>query len=122
MAHERAGAAACVLPSGRVAVVGGCRAGNGHPPCKDGEVFDPVKREWKPLVAETTGKHDDASAVAVAGGLIVVGGMNGPGGNGPELYDEESGRWIRLPDTMAEPREGALVLVSVPAVALTAAA
>jgi hypothetical protein len=50
MAHKRAHAAACVLPSGRVAVVGG--TGTDGVMRKDGEVFDPVKREWEPLGAE----------------------------------------------------------------------
>jgi hypothetical protein len=38
----------------------------------------------------------------------------------PELYDEESGRWLTLPHTMVEPRRNA-GLVSVSAAALTAA-
>eukprot|EP01046_Picozoa_sp_COSAG06_P056190 COSAG06_NODE_10553_length_1660_cov_1.100577_2_plen_176_part_00 len=52
MAHGRTKATACVLPSGRVAVVGGTG------PCAhdrlrtDGEVYDPVKRKWEPLGAE----------------------------------------------------------------------
>ena len=113
MAHKRAQAAVCVLPSGRVAVVGG--RGTDNVSRKDGEVFDPVKREWKPLGAEMTHKHGNISAVAVAGGLIVVGGEN------TELYDEESGRWITLPHRIADKRLGA-GLVSVPAAALLAAA
>jgi hypothetical protein len=114
MAHKRSNdAAACVLPSGRVAVVGG--TGTDNVPRKDGEVFDPVKREWEPLGTEMVGKHGNLSAVAVAGGLIVMGGTNA------ELYDEESGRWLMLPHAMAEPRSGP-GLVSMPAAALVAAA
>ena len=40
----------------------------------------------------------------------------------PELYDEESRRWFRLPHAMAKPRDGvrrsSAGLVSVPATAL----
>jgi hypothetical protein len=113
MAHKRAYFAACVLPSGRVAVVGG--SGTDGAVRKDGEVFDPVKREWKPLGAEMAHQHGNISAVAVAGGLLAVGGRVAP-----ELYDEESGRWLTLPHTMVEPRRNA-GLVSVSAAALTAA-
>jgi N-acetylneuraminic acid mutarotase len=113
MAHKRAHSAGCVLPSGRVAVVGG--NGTDGESRKDGEVFDPVKREWKPLGAEMAHKHGNISAVPVAGGLIVMGLTDA------ELYDEESGRWVMLPHAMAEPRSGP-GLVSMPAAALVAAA
>jgi hypothetical protein len=113
MAHKRIDAGACMLPSGRVAVVSGRGADDQWR--KDGEVFDPVKREWAPLGAEMAHKHGNISAVAVAGGLLAV------GLNSPELYDEESGRWVTLPHAMANERTGA-GLVSVPAAALGAAA
>jgi hypothetical protein len=116
MAHTRAGAAACVLPSGRVAVVGGVDTDGDDR--KDGEVFDPVKREWEPLGAEMAYQHFNISAVAVAGGLVVV---SEDGDIHNELYDEESGRWVTLPHAMVSRRGGA-GLVSVPAAALTAAA
>jgi hypothetical protein len=99
MAHKRMNPAACVLPSGRVAVVGGW--GTDSVMRKDGEVFDPVKREWEPLGAEMAQEHRNVSAVTVAGGLLAVGG-----GHMSELYDEESGRWLTLPHAMVEPRAG----------------
>jgi hypothetical protein len=111
MAHKRSDAAACVLPSGRVAVVGG--SGTDGVTRKDGEVFDPVKREWEPLGAEMAHKHGNISTAAVAGGLLAV------GVNPPELYSEETGRWVTLPHAMAEKR-CATGLVSVPAAALVA--
>jgi hypothetical protein len=113
MADERHGAAACVLPSGRVAVVGG--AGIDGVDRKDGEVYDPVKREWEPLGAEMAGRNGTVRAAAVQGGVVLVGSdnMNKPN----ELYDEESGRWFQLPHAMVQPRCGA-GLVSVPAAAL----
>jgi hypothetical protein len=115
MAHERLGPTACVLPSRRVAVVGG--AGADGKPRKDGEVFDPVKREWAPLGAEMVHEHGNTGAVAVAGGLLAVGGASEIP---PELYDEQTRRWLKLPHAMVEPRDGA-GLVSVPVAALTVA-
>jgi N-acetylneuraminic acid mutarotase len=115
MAHQRTHAAACVLPSGRVAVVGG--TGTDGDDRKDGEVFDPVKREWEPLGAEMAYRHVANSAVAVPGGLVVVSVDDG----GPnELHDEESGRWFQLPHAMVQPRQGT-GLALVPAAALIAA-
>jgi hypothetical protein len=113
MAHKRYCAAACMLPSGRVAVVGG--AGTDGNTRKDGEVFDPVKRVWEPLGAEIAHKHGTTSTVAVAGGLLTTGAIS------PELYDEGSGRWVTLPHAMAKQRDSA-GLISVPAAALVAAA
>jgi hypothetical protein len=117
MAHQRTHAAACVLPSGRVAVVGGMDAD-----CairKDGEVYDPVKGEWEPLGAEMAHTHGsksvNISAVAVAGGMLLVSVDEDDQQN--ELYDEESGRWYQLPHVMVKPRRGA-GLASVPAAAL----
>ena len=104
MAHTRSYAAACVLPSGRVAVVGGVGADGDDR--KDGEVYDPVKREWKPLGAEMAHLHPNISTVAVAGGLLAV------GFNPPELYDEESGRWVTLPNAIAEQRKAAGLILS----------
>ena len=117
MAHERTYAAACVLPSGRVAVVGG--SGTDGKTRKDGEVFVPVKCEWEPLGADTAHHHGNISAVAVAGGLLAV-GMNSLN-PAPELYDEGSGRWLTLPHATVEQR-GGTGLASVPASALVGAA
>jgi hypothetical protein len=112
LAHARSYAAACVLPSGRVAVVGGVSAHDFDR--TDGEVFDTVKREWEPLGAEMADEHVSISAVAVAGGLLAV------GVSPPELYDEGSGRWLTLPHAMVQPRSN-VGLVSASAAALTAA-
>jgi hypothetical protein len=113
MAHGRVYLAAHVLPSGRVAVLGG--VGTDGMTRKDGEVFDPVKCEWEPLGEEMVNEHTNVSVMAVASGLVAVGD-----GHKPELYDEESGRWLTLPHAMTEKRRGT-GLVSVPAAALVAA-
>jgi hypothetical protein len=126
MAHERSNAVACVLPSGRVAVVGGEGTDGDLPDGvdrKDGEVFDPVKREWEPLGAEMANDRENISAVAVAGGLIVArhAAEDEELYSSEELYDEESGRWFELPQhPMAEPRMST-ALVSVPVAALAVA-
>ena len=110
MAHERSQFGMCMLPSGRVAVMGGYAA-NGDPR-KGGEAFDPAKRAWEPLqeMAEARGCP---AAVPVAGGMVAAGSET------LDLFDEESGRWMALPHPMAEPRT--TQLVSLPASALQAA-
>ena len=80
-------------------------------------MFDPVKREWEPLGAEMAYDHRNTSVTAVAGGLLAVGGASEIP---PELYDEQTRRWLKLPHAMVEPRDGA-GLVSVPVAALTVA-
>eukprot|EP01046_Picozoa_sp_COSAG06_P083025 COSAG06_NODE_29971_length_543_cov_1.026786_1_plen_73_part_00 len=62
------------------------------------------------------GAHGNISIVAVAGGLLAV------GFNPPELYEEESGRWLTLPHGMVEQQRKATGLISLPAAALVAAA
>ena len=116
MAHKRFTAAACVLPSGRVAELGGAGADDVSRK-DDGEVFDPVKREWEPLPAEMAHFHSNKSAVAVSGGLLVVSVDKDNALN--ELHNEGSGRWFQLPHAMSVPR-ASTGLVSVPAAALTA--
>jgi hypothetical protein len=112
MAQNRSEAAACVLPSGRVAVVGGFGVdGEGR---KDGEAFDPVKRTWEPL-PETAIVRGNVPAEPVAGGMIMVGDETA------ELFDEESGRWLTLPHPMAAPCL-TTQLISLPASALQEAA
>jgi hypothetical protein len=114
MVHKRSCATACMLPSGRVAVVGG--DGTDGTARIDGEVFDPVMREWEPLGAEMANYHRNISTVAVAGGMLLVSVDEDRDPN--ELYDEDSGRWFQLPHAMVEPRD-TIGLVSVPVAALT---
>jgi hypothetical protein len=58
-------------------------------------------------------QHGNIGAVAVCGGLVVVGGSSS------ELYDEESGRWVTPPHVTIQLGSGT-GLVSVPAAALLA--
>jgi hypothetical protein len=88
MAQARDGAAGCVLPSGRFAMLGGTSS--------SAEAFDPVSRAWQPLLPMPC-ELVAGVAVAVAGGLLALGGE---GRNGAMLFDEESGRWFTLPVQM----------------------
>lgn len=117
MAHTRKDASVCVLPSGRLAVVGGATT--------TVEVYDPARGVWELLTAmprpcsnplasvsthavpTTTGLPGmpltDCLCVQVPGGLLVVSCMTEdvPGTNVlGQLYDEASGKWFELPHGM----------------------
>ena len=133
MAQGRREGGGGLLPSGRVAVVGG--EGTDYESRSDGEAFDPVVRTWQPLPPMAHGRSGGGmdseegtpkgkfQLVAVAGGLLAVGGA-GPDNEGnlppAELFDEASGRWFQLPHPMDQPRIDCTA-VSLPASALTAA-
>jgi hypothetical protein len=106
-----------MLPSGQFAVLGGHglrKPFRGLPWAReDAEAFDPVSRAWEPLPSMP---HDlvGGAAVAVAGGLLAVGGRNparygrDPGAIRADamLFEEESGRWFTLPGQMPAGRQG----------------
>eukprot|EP01045_Picozoa_sp_COSAG04_P001784 COSAG04_NODE_61_length_30104_cov_10.610932_19_plen_360_part_00 len=98
MAHERRRAGCCLLPSGRVAVVGGM--GPGLADRADGEAFDPTARTWQPLPPMAHAREGH-KAVAVTGGLVA---LSVKAEMPDELFDEASGRWFELPHRMAERR------------------
>ena len=75
----------------------------------------PAQREWAPLGADMAHEHASISTVAVAGGMLLVSVDEDDDPN--ELYDEQNGRWFRLPHAMVQPRDGT-GLVSVRASAL----
>ena len=104
MAHERSWVHGCVLPSGRVAVVGG--ADIDFVIRRDGELFDPEEGTWQPMALPPSdpGRHS-YGMVAVSGGLLLLGGPWAAIAEAPNrLFDEASGRWFALPHPMAEPR------------------
>jgi hypothetical protein len=112
MAHARYAAAGCMLPSGRFAVLGGYN--NIGIRRQDAEAFDPVSRAWQPLSPMPCNLAGGA-AIAVAGGLLVVGRCRPMGDHASTmLFDEESGRWFILPCQMPTGRKGH-ALVTVPA-------
>ena len=82
-------------------------------------MFDPAARTWQPLLSPMAHSRRQHGVVAVAGGLLVVGGAQNDKDAPNELYDEESGRWFELPHPMAQPRSVARV-VSLPAGAAAA--
>jgi hypothetical protein len=102
-----------------VAVVGGAYTVDGRER-DDGEAFDLQTRTWNPLPPMGSARTD-AGLVAVAGGMVVVGGERTFGTElpAPELFDEASGQWFKLPQ-LVQPRKDAGV-VSLPATAATAA-
>jgi hypothetical protein len=113
MAHQRFGAGGCMLPSGRFAVVGGM-TGDGLQTVKHCEAFDPIRRVWEPLPGMAV-ERASRCVVAVAGGLVVVGGRRKYYEHlGCELFDEAGGRWFALPHRQGLPRKtshsGALLL------------
>ena len=112
MAHERFDLVVCVLPSGRVAVVGGFGADGPRTHGEECEAFDPdpVKRTWEAL-PEMAVAIRGPGAAPVAGGMVVAGRLT------VELFDEENGQWLTLPHPMARLRD-ITRLVSLPASAL----
>ena len=125
MTHSRFCASGCVLPSGRVAVVGGRDTaagvvGSAHR--REAEAFDPEARTWQQLPPMAHARAEPA-VVAVPGGLLAVAAeiLDGDEPKPNELFDEASGRWFTLPHVMAE-RRLSTELVSLPAAALAAPA
>ena len=120
MAGGRIGARNLLLTGllilGFASFVGGWADGNQG---AGGEMFDPVPRTWQPLPSMTHSRRWHG-LVAVAGGLLAVGGAD-EDGTPDELLDEASGRGFELPHPMAQPR-GPVTVVSLPAAALAAPA
>jgi hypothetical protein len=99
MAQARHRAVGCVLPSGRFAVLGGYGMAGWR---EDAEAFDPVSWAWQPLPPMPDYLVEGA-AVAVAGGLLGVGGA---GDTDAMLFEEASGRWFTLPGQVPAGRNG----------------
>lgn len=110
-------ATACMLPSGRVAVIGYSDPAATDTPISaalTGEVYDPVAKRWSrlpamPFLAQFRwGSNDSSSedflafpptpaAVSIPGGLIVVGCSSEDSRQQAQLFDEASSRWYTLP-------------------------
>lgn len=95
----RAGAAAAVLPDGRVLVAGGLYIDKtqNQRDLDSSELWDPVSGNWS-VTGPLAGTRLDASAVTLADGrVLVVGGVANNGDQAQvtaaEVYDPESGRW-----------------------------
>lgn len=113
MKHTRAGAVACTLPSGRVAVLGG--HGEDGVYRQDGELYNPATGRWAYSRWGMYSGDYIVGAVAVSHGMVMT-TMKGYS----VLYDEESRHCVRLPkSTFTGESRDSLVHVSVPTSALT---
>jgi hypothetical protein len=92
MSVGRHGCRGCVLSDGRFAVIGGMTNSGHTSSCEVLSFGD--DRDWEPLPP----MHDSRSffaCAAVAGCIVVAGGS--PYCRSAEVFDEELGRWLRLP-------------------------
>jgi hypothetical protein len=104
MSDGRDGCMGCVLSDGRFAVLGGRTNSGITSSCEALSLADDA--DWEPLPP----MHDSRSlfaCMAVAGCIIVAGGY--PHGRSAEVFDEELGRWLRLP--CALPHASGLILM-----------
>jgi hypothetical protein len=92
----------CVLSDGRFAVIGGM-TNSGFTSSCEALTFG-VEEDWEPLSPMHDARSGFACA-AVAGCIIIAGGA--PHGRSAEVFDEELGRWLRLP--CALPHAGGLL-------------
>ena len=117
MNSARSWPAACVLPSGRVAVVGA----KAHGDRKHGECLElhagSSRGTWHPL-PKTRHVRGMTGVMAVPGGMIAVGSFQKDGAPN-ELFDEEMGRWFKLPHAMIDVRASTRA-VPVPGAAIVA--
>jgi hypothetical protein len=100
---RRGGSRGCVMSDGRFAVLGGWRPGSfdglggaGPTPSCEVLVTSDDNERWEPLPP----MHDSRRYFAcefVAGCIIVAGGW---GRTSTVVYDEELGRWLRLPNNL----------------------
>jgi hypothetical protein len=106
MSVGRTGCSGCVLSDGRFAVLGGWSTGA----CEALTLGD--NEHWSPLPPMHDSRAHFACA-AVAGCIIVAGGLGAGGGyperKSAEVYDEVLGRWLRLPHDL--PHDGGLLLM-----------
>ena len=83
----------CVMSDGRFAVLGGWSDGGGVTSSCEALAISNDGEHWEPLLPMHDARRSFACA-AVAGCVIVAGGW---GRSSAEVYDEELGRWLRLP-------------------------
>ena len=115
MVAPRDGAAVCVLADGRFATMCLQTGDDDMRWLKDEAMIDLVAGRMDPLPSMVTGRQEHALvAVAVAGGMIAMGGTETERAAN-EPCDVESGRWMALPHAMQVARNGFARVVSVPA-------
>jgi hypothetical protein len=101
---ERYDSGGCVLSDGRFAIIGGMTSSGVTSSCEALSLGD--DGEWNALPPMRDSRSSIACA-AVAGCIIVTGAGEAPHGRSAEVFDEELGRWLRLP--CALPHAGGLL-------------
>ncbi len=103
MADARSGAAAVLLPDGRVLVTGGSAGG---PALASAEVFDPVGG-WSAVAPMTAARSGHAAVALKDGRVLVVGGTGADGAptTSAEVFDPASGAWAAV-GSMIQARSG----------------
>jgi Big-like domain-containing protein/MBG domain-containing protein/Kelch motif protein len=107
LAQARSGAAAVLLPDGRVMITGGDVNGS---PSSSVEVFNP-DGSISSAAPMSTARTGHSAFVLTSGEVLVTGGRTGGGGitNSAELYDPFEDVWIAAP-AMQDARTGHTVL------------
>lgn len=101
LAEARDAHTAVPLTDGRVLVVGGF-AGEGLPPLRSAEIFDPASGRWTTTGSLALGRGGHAAALLGDGRVLVAGGWVGPSTytDTTEIFDPATGRFTpgpRLP-------------------------
>jgi hypothetical protein len=94
LAEARDAHTAVALRDGRVLVVGGF-AGEGRPPLRSAEIFDPVSGRWSTTGSLELGRGGHAAAMLGDGRVLVAGGWVGPSTytDTTEIFDPTTGRF-----------------------------
>jgi len=96
MAQTRTGAAAVLLPGGRVLITGGSD-GNGVPQAST-EIFDPATGGFSVASQMSVARANHAAIVLNTGDVLVTGGLTTGGGysDTAEIFDSQNGTWTVL--------------------------
>jgi hypothetical protein len=104
VAEARDAHTAVALSDGRVLVVGGF-AGEGRPPLRSAEVFDPASGRWTTTGSLAIGRGGHAAALLGDGRVLIAGGWVGPSTytDTTEIFDPATGQFgpgPRLPQAV----------------------
>jgi hypothetical protein len=106
MAQARVGAAAVLLPDGRILITGG--ASTNGTPLASAEFYNPSTGgfSFAPSMSEPRSNH--AAIVLKNGNVLVTGGLTSGGGysDSAELFDAKSGKWALLDASLGTGRAG----------------
>jgi hypothetical protein len=91
MSHARTRHAAARLRDGTVLVTGGCGEEGRLP---HAEIYDPNTDTWREI-APMRGARSDHSLTAIDSGRVLAAGRSASGGDGCEVYEIATNRWLR---------------------------